>query len=279
MVVLFLGRPMEYTVFALFYGDYPELASRCLNSLKLLPHGCAELRVGLNAVPESSETQRIVRAMVDERHLVESNIYESSENIHKYPLMRRMFHDPDNPVDTPYIMWFDDDSFLRTDECSNFEAWSTELAGYLCDFAMLGAVYKLGLAGKQKEYVEDQSWYNGKPVGKNFTFITGGWWCLRAEVVSAFDWPPPDLDHRGGDALLGELLRQHDYSIKHFTRHVAINADEDGRQCKAKRRGYDSRPIGHDYEPGVTKQISAVMPRLARTELPYEKLMEELDNE
>ena len=212
--------------------------------------------------------------MVDERYLEERNIYESSENIYKYPLMRRMFHDPDNPIETPYIMWFDDDSFLRTNECKNFEAWFDELAGYMRNFAMVGAVYKLGLAGNQRAYIEDQPWYNGKPVEKRFTFITGGWWSLRRDIVDSFDWPVPELIHRGGDTLLGELLRQHDYPLKHFTRHVAINADADGKQCKAKRRGFDSPPIGHSYDPGITKQLSAVVPQLAKTELPYEGLLE-----
>ena len=49
--------------------------------------------------------------------------------------------------------------------------------------------------------------------------------------------------------------------------------DVDGQQCKAARRGYDSRPIGHDYNPGITKQIALAMPRLDK-DLPYDRLME-----
>lgn len=265
---------MDYTVFALFYGDYPDLAQRCLDSLKCLPHGVAELRIGLNEVPEESRTHDVVRSMVDNRHLEERNIYESSENICKYPMMRRMFHDPDNLVETPYIMWFDDDSFLRTDERSNYESWFEELSSYLRSAAMVGAIYKLGVTGNQRAYIEDQPWYNGKPVEDKFTFITGGWWAIRSEIITDFEWPLPDLVHRGGDTLLGELLRQHDHSIKHFTRNVAINADEQGNQCKAKRRGFDSSPIGHGYDPGITKQLSSVIPRLQKTKLPYEGLLE-----
>jgi hypothetical protein len=265
---------MEFTVFALFYGDYPDLAERCLHSLKALPHGTAELRVGLNAVPEDSKTHNVVRAMVDARYLEERNIYESSENIYKYPMMRRLFHDPDNPIETPYTMWFDDDSFLRVDECGNFDNWFAELTRYMQEATMVGAVYKLGFSGNQRAYIEDQPWYNGKPLDKGFTFITGGWWCLRSSVIADFDWPVAELVHRGGDTLLGELLRQHDHAIKHFTRHLAINADAAGNQCKAPRRGFDSRPVGYDYDPGVTRQISAVMPQLQKPRLPYDTLME-----
>jgi hypothetical protein len=264
---------MDCTVFALFYGDYPELAHRCLMSIKALPPGRVELRVGLNAVPKDSHTRQIVQTMVAERYLKERNIYESSENIHKYPMMRRLFHDPDNLIKTPYVMWFDDDSFLRTEECTNFEGWLTEITGYMRDCAMIGAIYKIGSVGNQKSYVEDQPWYNGKPVESKFTFVTGGWWCLRSEIISQFDWPIPALDHRGGDALLGELLRQHEGRLKQFTRHVAINADNKGQQCKAPRRGYDSKPIGFDYDPGITKKLSAAMPRLQRRCLPYEDLL------
>jgi len=265
---------MDCTIFALFYGDHPELASRCFESLKALPREKVELRVGLNEVPGSSETHHVVRSMVDAQYLSLNNVYESSENIHKYPMMRRMFHDPDNLIETPYVMWFDDDSFLRTSECDNFEAWLTELTGYMRDFAMLGAVYKQVIAGNQKEYVEDQPWYNGKPVGSRFVFITGGWWCLQSKIISSFDWPVAELDHRGGDVLLGEVLRQHDYRLKQFNKYVAINADAEGRQCKAKRRGYDSSPVGYDYDPGVTKQLALALPSLNKPGLPYDRLME-----
>jgi hypothetical protein len=258
---------MEFTVFALFYGDHPELAQRCLDSLRGLPYTTAELRIGLNAVPDTSKTQDIVRSMVEDRHLDASNVYESTENIYKYPMMRRMFHDPDNPILTPHIMWFDDDSFFRTDEITRMDLWFSALSTHMEKASMLGAVYKLGLSGNQRAFIEDQEWYNDKPVGDSFTFITGGWWCLRADIVKEFDWPVADLAHRGGDTLLGELLRQHDHTLKHFTRNVAINADSDGNQCKAPRRGFDSPPVGHDYNANAPKQIAEVLPQLQKFKL------------
>tara|TARA_Y100001938_G_scaffold136815_1_gene200178 strand:+ start:35995 stop:36633 length:639 start_codon:yes stop_codon:yes gene_type:complete len=212
--------------------------------------------------------------MIDDGHLNDYNIYESTENIHKYPLMRRMFHDPDNPINTSYVMWFDDDSYLRTDECRHYETWLDDINDFMKRYAMLGAVYTKRIEGNQVAFIEDQPWYNGKSVEDPIKFITGGWWCLRTEIITLFDWPVSALDHRGGDVLLGELLRQQNGRMKSFNQHVAINADENGRQCKSPKRGYDSRPIGHDYDPGVTKQIAKVLPRLDKKRLPYERLME-----
>ena len=106
---------MEFTTFALLYGDYPDLARRCLGSLQDLPLDRVELRLGINSVPDDSETRAVIEDCVHQGYLARSNICESTDNIHKYPLMRRMFHDPDNPIVTPYTMWFDDDSYIRDD--------------------------------------------------------------------------------------------------------------------------------------------------------------------
>jgi len=229
------------------------------------------LRVGMNDVPHGSETEEIVDKMVAEGYLEDSNIYCSSDNVHKYPMMRRMFHDPTNPITTPYVMWFDDDSYLKVDELADFGEWLLELRGlHQAGSTMAGARYWIGLQGNQKLWIEDQPWYTGEPIGSRIEFITGAWWSLDARVIRDFDWPVPALDHRGGDVMLGALLHQQGLQYTPFTKHVAINADADGKQCKAPRRGHDAPPVGYDYDPGATKALSDVFRRV----LPYESLLD-----
>ena len=51
--------------------------------------------------------------------------------------------------------------------------------------------------------------------------------------------------------MLGELLRQQGLRIKKFNTGVAVNADENGRESRSKKRGYDSPPIGYNFVPPV----------------------------
>jgi hypothetical protein len=264
---------MEFTAFVLLYGDYPALARRCLESLQELPADRVELRLAANAVPDGSETWAAVEDCIQSGVLSRSNVYESSENIHKYPLMRRTFHDPDNVITTPYVMWFDDDSYIREDTFS-IDNWLDDLVQVLRTSHMLGAKYKVGLCGNQKEWIEDQPWYNNRPVKSPADFITGGWWCIRTHILHDFDWPIPELDHRGGDVMLGQLLRQHDFKMTQYNNRVAINANKHGHQCSAKKRGYDSKPIGWNYDSGVTKKLSTMLPPLKAARLPYEGLLD-----
>lgn len=248
------------TVAVLLYSDeYHELHRRCLESISnQLPDDEYELRIGMNEISDQSETWDIIRSLQDTGVLEERNIYHSHTNIRKYPLMRRMFHDPSNPITTPFVMWFDDDSYLMPE--FGLKNW-TSIHEMMSVSSMIGAVYAIGVEGQQKQWIEDQSWYAGKSVPEKIAFITGGWWCLDLNVIMQFDWPPAEFDHCGGDMMLGELLRQQSLPYQKYNNGVAINADSEGRESRAVRRGVDQARIGVKYDPGVAKQIhDAVMP-------------------
>jgi hypothetical protein len=228
---------------ALFYGDNPSLAHRCLSSIwARLPEGKAHLydiRLGLNVISES------VRSIVDwftlntqQYYQVPVIHYDCSTNACKYPLMRRMLlSDPRPPA--KFVMWFDDDSYLDGDS-----AWWNLLLSRAEQSDMLGKVYHQGIRSKQWEWVLRQPWYReerGKPTerrGKrSFVFATGGWWVIRHAVLQQWDWPTPELKHCGGDSMLGELIRHQRLRLENFEQGVRINADEKGRHSKARPRG------------------------------------------
>jgi hypothetical protein len=240
----------EFTVLVLLYGDYPDLAVRCLGSVfkHIDRYAAADFRVGLNAVTGAS------RDYVDslrESAAVKDRVtwYDNGErNELKYPMMRRMLYDPNRPVTTPYVVWFDDDSYIKPTEVDLPSAWSEAMT----DADLLGSVYHAWLGGNQHDWVTRQPWYAGKPVPSRHvvTFCTGGWWVARYETLKRFDYPWPELRHRGGDVMLGELCRQQDLRMKvlppgsALKGPVRINADAHGNESKAPKRGFDEHPIG-----------------------------------
>ena len=88
-------------------------------------------------------------------------------------------------------------------------------------------------------------------------FITGGWWTIRSELLYRYNYPWPVLDHRGGDVMLGECLRQNNHVLRSFLSGVAINAGADGKNCTSPRRGFDSQPIGSGYQRSAAHKLVA----------------------
>lgn len=231
-----------YTICVLLYGNYPDLAKRCLDSiLSISKLDSVKLRLGLNEISDATrEYVNQYSKLVSIDHIVEV----TSEG-RKYPTMRKMFYDKE--ITTPYVMWFDDDSYLR--DPSNSEHWLTRVNSMMKTSDMIGSIYGQDLYANQKYWIESQPWFAGKTLLCNHRvrFATGGWWCCRAEILQKYSWPPADIIHRGGDVMFGELFRQQGLKLSKFNDGVAINSDDKGIESKAKRRGFDSKPVGYNY--------------------------------
>lgn len=237
---------MLFSVNALLYGNYPELAERCLNSLERMFHKgyVKEFRIGLNAV--STRTKSIATTFA-QKSTVTCLLYEPNggRNVGKYPLMRRMFYDPAYPVMPKYLMWFDDDSYYTEEGSSTAkEAWWRSLDVSLNHRAVLGSLYRPSYEWSKAEIsaIQQQPWYSGVSLDTKPIFATGGWWTARREFLADWDYPFPQLHHNGGDVLLGELCRQQspltgDTNVGMFRTNLRINADDMGRESGAKRRG------------------------------------------
>jgi hypothetical protein len=234
------------TLCALFYADYPQLAHRCLNSIwERLPEGrpfLGDVRLGLNQI--SPATRQVIDWFVANtlRHYgLRVITYDCPLNACKYPLVRRMLlQDPIPPAE--WVMWFDDDSFLATQD-----GWWTKLLDLARPLDMVGSVYTYPMLGQQWEWISRQSWFNPavgtppvlRPHRKPaFRFCTGGWWLLRSAVLQKYDWPSLELRHCGGDTMLGELFRHQNLQMGNFSEGVRINAD--------KRRGVSELHLGRN---------------------------------
>lgn len=257
----------KFTIMVLLYGDHVDLAARCLNSIcraahKILP---GALRIGMNA--PSTSTSMFVESLVKHGWVLPHNVYKSSENLHKYPMMRWMLYDDHNPIETPYVMWFDDDSFIQDKMIGATPSFLESLITLMeCPDredhrlpTLCGGVYTIRVVPNQCDWIEDQPWHTGKPVSSTMRFVTGGWWVARFEALKQFGYPFPELDHRGGDVMLGALCEQQGLRIRNYRHGVAINADGDGRESRATRRGFDQRPCGYDYRRDLRSVQKAII--------------------
>lgn len=235
--------PPKTTACVLLYGDYPHLAERCLVPLlRLASAGLIELRVGCNEISRRTE-DFLARWLVDRIENV--RVFRSQENILKYPMMRLLFGHGHSlagpaPIRTDFLMWFDDDSYVKSPRPAE---WLAEVEAKMAAADMIGSVYtmKAPHSPNQVAWVESQPWYGGRPVLDPPKFATGGWWLLRSQIVYSHNWPVTDILHDGGDVMLGELLNQQGLRLAHHNSGVAINADAQGRESKAERRGRSGR--------------------------------------
>lgn len=225
----------QFTVCVLLYGDYTDLAKRCLTPLvegRLFTDH--HLRIGCNAVSDST------RQFLDELNL-DCVYYNNVDNRKKYPVMRDMLYGA-TPVVTPYMMWFDDDSYLSQPVAT----WLEQVAEAMQSADMIGSRYIMPWRPGQREYVKQQPWYTGRdPYKRNgMTFVTGGWWTVRTELLIRHNYPWPALNHCGGDSMWGELCLQQSYRIRQFNNGVHINANATGKESASPRRGYTEQPLG-----------------------------------
>lgn len=230
----------QFTLCALFYGDYPELAERCLSSLRpLLPSPrVAEIRLAANA--PSPAVTRVLESFVDSAP-VRTTLDTASHNRRKYPVMRSLFYGV-APITTDWVMWFDDDSCLRNPQA--MPQFFEECAQHLLEADVIGQLWTYPLQRRQRSWIEAQPWYTGNVISPAMRFAQGAWWCARLATLQQFDYPWSALDHNGGDVMLGALCEQQGLRLRRYCTGVAINADVELRDSKSPRRGYTAPPIG-----------------------------------
>lgn len=219
----------KVTIFALLFGDHHELHRRCLNSIvETVPPSRMDLRVGANQI--CLETRNYLRS------LPITKIYENTKVRRKYGAMREMFYDPNTPIGTKWVIWFDDDSYVRNPQ------WLGMLGAAITGeqdpkVAMFGVrmlhVFKPGRKGKDpRKWFQNASWWRGlhfrtkqgadAPNGNTIHFIVGGFWALKTDAIAACEIPDMRLNHNGGDICIGEQLHQNDYGIRLFNRNKEI---------------------------------------------------------
>ena len=228
------------TIYVLTYGTDFKLHLRCLDSIFChAPMYEVDIHVWCNAVGE--QTKVLLRGAT--RRGLPVTYYFSEENVRKYKVMRKLFHESAKP-ETPWIIWFDDDSFI-----DNHNWWSQtkHKIEHTSNCCYLGQRWYVHHLPGQWEFITEATWFKNKPpemcptrrrdIKKpGISFAQGAYWWLRTDVMKQIDWPDPRLNHNGGDTLLGEAIRQQGLPFTNYDYGVAIN--------KARRRGFHEKPAG-----------------------------------
>ena len=230
--------PPPVTICVLAFGDYPNLISRCLNSIR---DNCERsqyrLIVGMNAV--CKETEQLLESWLASGDI--DFLCSAPRNINKCPMMRRMFE----RVNTEFIWWFDDDSYITAKDA--LPRLIDIVKGAPSGDVMWGRQYffgnerDFGGGADIETFIKTASWYQNmpppswKPGGKgesNFKgrgtgdgrwfFLTGGSWVIRTATIRALDWPDRRLMKRADDVFLAEAIRQQKWKMREIPFGVAI---------------------------------------------------------
>lgn len=276
------------TICVLTYGDYPDLARQTIDSIVAhCDRRDYRLFVGGNAIGAAT------RAYVETLHAEGAidRLFLSDENINKCPMMRRMFAE----VETPFVWWFDDDSFVESPEAlpdrlrvAHAARPEEVLWGHVFFF---GHERDFNYGADVEAFVKASSWYGGKeppswePGGKGesdfegkgtgdgrWFFVTGGNWLMRLSAIRALDWPDPDLIKRNDDVLLSEAVRQQGWTMRDIGPcGVAINTaprrgggEDQSTMEQQMRRGVPPATHLPDLGGWFFDDESAIYQRLAR---------------
>ncbi len=220
-----MNSQIPVTICVLCYGDYAELARRCLDSIAThCPAGQYELRVGLNECCQATVDHVLSMPQVE-------SIYLCRKNINQCPMMARMLA----RLNTEFVWWFDDDSFVQHPDALDYRLRVARECNR--SVALWGEVHfyrtiaEFAPEEELQSWLRRQVWYRGYPApsGKfkydpgyfeggdqTWHFCAGGSWFARSAALEALQWPPPSLIKRSNDVLLGEAIRQSGYEFMHI---------------------------------------------------------------
>jgi hypothetical protein len=233
----------KVTIFVLTYGDYGALARRCLDSIiRTVPSTRLDLRVALN------EPSRDNLEGVTSGQYPITKAYLNQENAMKYPVMRKMFRDPECPIETNYIIWFDDDSYAVKPDWL-FDLGRRVVAHHPQNVRMYGhnMYHPLQVQNpRARGWFTSAPWHRGKgfrnrqrreaPNGNCIWFCVGGFWALETKAMMECDIPCERLYHNGGDITIGEQLWQGGYLMHNYN-----TKKEWIKTSGAARRGFSEK--------------------------------------
>lgn len=251
----------KFTIFVLCYGNYPELARRCLDGIfRTCPAERIQVRVAANACCD--ETIAYLRNLPLQR------LYINEQNRYKYPVMREMFHDSQCPLDSNYLIWFDDDSYVVDDR------WLKRLAeaiilNHAAGCRLYGWRFNHDLTmfarggHKPDVWFRQASWYRGKEFrvrntqiyaanGSCIDFVAGGFWALGVDAMRLADIPDCRLRHNGGDIVIGEQVHQLGWKIMNFNSHKIYVYSSGHEPRGVSQSGLSKRLLWDGKEPATT---------------------------
>jgi len=203
------------TICICMYGEYTDMHKACIGSI--LRTTCPErrqIRVVTNTLGWES------RVYLDNLH-ANGEIYKlihNDDNRKKYPAMRQLFYDEEDPITDKWILWFDDDTI-----CDRDPAWYTKIASKINDVfrdgaRLIGDLRFWTLNPTQAAWIRSRPWYQGRPFqlknqqqapnGNKIFFPSGAFWAAHMDTLRAAGVPDEQIGHNGGDYMIAAQVWQ-----------------------------------------------------------------------
>lgn len=237
----------KVTIFLLAYGDHLDFSRRAFESiLATVPPARRDLRVALNQ--PGAATLAYFRGLAPGT-LTTLSVDQGARR--KYPAMRALFRDPERPIVTPYLVWFDDDT-VCVDPLWLVRLAETIAANHRGGCRLYGARFYHDVAMYARGGHRPDAWFRAAPWWHNrdlrlrgqtdrtapngsvIEFVAGWFWALATATIAECDIPDARLNHNGGDIVVGAQVAQAGYRIKSFNegkRHVYTPPrDQGGRR-------------------------------------------------
>lgn len=245
------------TICILMYGDFYDLHTRCLNAIiSTVPVTRRQIRVATNEVCPA--TLKYLSRLQDDGQV--HKVCVNQVNIKKYPAMRQLFHDPKDPIQDKWVIWFDDDSIADRDPLWCNKLLTTIASCYSEGYRIFGDNRIFTLIPSQMTWIRNRSWYHGRPFqlkngkeapnGNHIIFPAGGFWALSSDCIKVADIPDREIGHNGGDYMVGEQVWQAGFKAKGWN-----NRKQFVHTSSVKRRGLIELHTGTDgWKPGGVAQ-------------------------
>jgi hypothetical protein len=210
----------KFTVFVFCFGDYESTHRRCLDSIfATIPRDKVQVRIAAVAVGPASQSYL--------QSLPAQKVYWYERPTPKYRVMRDLFWDEHNPIDSKYVIWFDDNAYVANGNWLSMLIDDVNLQTDQVGMYGLRLYYRLRLGDTDpRVWFYQQPWHNGQPFrthkgspapnGDTIHFGADWFWVLSTQAMQDCNIPTLGMPHVGGDIIMGEQLYQHGYSIKPF---------------------------------------------------------------
>ncbi len=232
------------------YGDYAHLTLRAVSSVigEARVKEFCDIHVGANECCET--TLRELRKGAD-AGLIDTLI-ESRPNINKDPMMRLLI----GVTETPYVLWMDDDSWLKPGWAAAFEKFLEGEPAPDKPVDVAGAIFVMNRWDGYADLLRARPWWRGEDripehQKQQAAFPLGGLFLARTAFLRAHNFPDRGMVKRLDDVLLGDLITQAGGHMTPFTPEIwdFITISD------APRRGFGEGEDGFRHDEDLASTI------------------------
>lgn len=197
-----------FDVLVCCYGNYHDIAKRCLDSVVDLSSQSLNIHVGLNEC--GINTKNYCRNLLDNSKI--TTLIDSRINLNKDPMMRKLI----DCVNSEYFLWLDDDSYITEKD------WDLKIGDHISnnDFDISGFPHisnRLNWPYNDPpyyNYLKERPWFNNviQENEESCVFPVGGCWIANAEYLRKYNFPDRGMferwhQHRD-DMLMGDMMKE-----------------------------------------------------------------------